>query len=87
MSEYTKTCDFCELRDALPQVICIGRLTPHHIKKRTYGETRHDLSNTLIVCLAHHNFLETHKNYARKMGWVIDSKSALLEEPPTRLPR
>lgn len=78
VSEYVKTCDLCELRDSVSKVICIGKLTPHHIQKRTKIATRHDLENILIVCENHHHYIETHPVIARKNGWRIDGKSMLL---------
>jgi hypothetical protein len=75
----------CELSNKIPQVLCIGPLTDHHVKKRTYGETRHDEELHLCLCLNHHQYLHYHPAFARKNGWIIDSKSRLLEEPPTLL--
>lgn len=80
VSEYVTTDIFCELRDKVPKVICIGSLTPHHIQKRTYGASRHDLDGILIVCQSHHSWLHHHPAIARKRGWIIDSKSALLPQ-------
>lgn len=62
----------CVLRGQVPEVRCWGGLAAHHIwPKEDYPARRHDESNGVTACAAHHDWVHNRDPLrARRLGFL-----------------
>lgn len=52
---------------------CLGRLTPHHIRKSSQGGS-YSADNLVALCTFHNEWVETHREEARLLGLHRDRR-------------
>lgn len=50
---------------------CWGWLTVHHKMPRSMGGTQHDDSPLVTLCIRHHDWVESHREWAKENGWLL----------------
>lgn len=75
----------CVAQRSLPEVLCFGRLDPHHVLRRSQGG--HDTEDNLItLCSAHHRWVHEHPAKSYEMGYLKRSGLAAVDENPEIFP-
>ena len=63
----------CRIAPFLPDDPCMGRLTPHHLKKAGQGGAYNE-ENLISACAHHNDWVEDHPDEAKALGLVVSGQ-------------